>query len=201
MSESPQIDQHFGRKLLQVARREIEAAVRRVHQATATDGASGVEPENAMAAFCRQAAAIPHAGVFVTLRTFGRLRGCIGTFSDEADLVSTIIEMARASLGDPRFHATRITESELADLKIELSILSPRTRLTDPLQFELGREGIYIKCGNRAGCFLPDVAIEARWNREQFLSALCKEKAHIAPDAWRNPDTEVYAFTVRKFQE
>ncbi|MBX3395056.1 MAG: AmmeMemoRadiSam system protein A [Phycisphaerae bacterium] len=201
MSECPQLDQHAGRMLLRIARREIEAAVRGISHTLEDAGTSGEESPSSLAAFCRWAAAIPHAGVFVTLRTFGRLRGCIGTFSDEADLVSTIIEMARASLSDPRFHAMRITESELADLGIEVSILSPRTRLTDPLQFELGRDGIYIKSGSRAGCFLPDVATDAGWNREQFLSALCREKAHLSPDAWRDPDTEVYAFTVRKFRE
>lgn len=144
---------------------------------------------------------MPDAGVFVTLRKFERLRGCIGTFEPRGGLLDSVDAMAVAATEDPRFRSTPISSAELKDLTIELSILSPRRRIDDLMEFEFGRHGVYIRNGYAAGCFLPDVGQDNGWNREQFLSELCRQKAGLSPDAWRDPRTEIYVFTVQKFRD
>ena len=139
-------------------------------------------------------------GCFVTLKNHGRLRGCIGQFISEMPLIELIAEMAKASAtGDPRFFADSITADELEQLDIEVSVLSPLKRTDDPLSLRLGVDGIYIKKGGASGCFLPQVATEAGWSKEEFLSYCCAHKAGLAADAWKEPETEVYLFSADVF--
>ena len=108
--------------------------------------------------------------------------------------------MAKASAtGDPRFMADPITAGELKQLDIEISVLSPLQRTDDPLSLRLGVDGIYIRKGCTSGCFLPQVATETGWSKEEFLSYCCAHKAGLAPDAWRQAKTEVYLFTADVF--
>ena len=139
-------------------------------------------------------------GCFVTLKNKGRLRGCIGQFTSESPLIELIADMAKASAtGDPRFFADPITAGELKHLDIEISVLSPLQRTNDPLSLRLGIDGIYIKKGFTSGCFLPQVATETGWSKEEFLSYCCAHKAGLAADAWKNPSTQVYLFTADVF--
>lgn len=139
-------------------------------------------------------------GCFVTLKVRDRLRGCIGQFISNRPLVELVAEMAEASaVKDPRFAGDRITARELDDLDIEISVLSPLQRTDDPLSLRLGVDGIYVKRGYAAGCFLPQVAAETGWTREEFLSYCCSHKAGLLPDAWKDPRTEVYLFTAEVF--
>ena len=139
-------------------------------------------------------------GCFVTLKNHGRLRGCIGQFVSEGPLLELVVEMAKASAtGDPRFFDDPITVGELDQLDIEISVLSPLKRTNEPLSLRLGTDGIYIKKGHTSGCFLPQVATETGWSEEEFLSYCCAHKAGISPDAWKDPDTEVYLFTADVF--
>jgi AmmeMemoRadiSam system protein A len=141
-------------------------------------------------------------GCFVTLKNKGRLRGCIGQFISESPLIELIAEMAKASAtGDPRFFADRITPAELEELDIEISVLSPLQRADEPLSLRLGVDGIYIKKGPASGCFLPQVATETGWSKEEFLSYCCAHKAGLAAEAWKDPETEVYLFTADVFGE
>ena len=141
-----------------------------------------------------------HCGCFVTLKNHSRLRGCIGQFVSDRPLVELIVEMARASTtGDPRFFNDMVAASEFDQLDIEISVLSPLKHAEDPLSLRLGVDGIYIKRGCVSGCFLPQVAEEAGWNKEEFLSYCCAHKAGIEPDAWKDKDTEVYLFTADVF--
>ena len=139
-------------------------------------------------------------GCFVTLKNQEKLRGCIGQFTSDKPLIELVAEMAKASAtSDPRFFANPITANELTQLDIEISVLSPLKRTTDPLSLHLGTDGIYIKSGSASGCFLPQVATETGWSKEQFLSYCCAHKAGLSPKAWRDPDTEVYLFTAEVF--
>ncbi len=141
-----------------------------------------------------------HCGCFVTLKNKGRLRGCIGNFTSEGPLIELVAEMAKASAtGDPRFFADPITAGELEELDIEISVLSPLQQTDDPLSLRLGVDGIYIKKGPASGCFLPQVATETGWSKEEFLSYCCAHKAGLASDAWKDPETEVYLFTADVF--
>ena len=139
-------------------------------------------------------------GCFVTLKTRGRLRGCIGQFVSDRPLVELVVEMAEASASkDPRFFDHPLTVRDLANLEIEISVLSPLERTDDPLRLRLGVDGIYIKRGYAAGCFLPQVATETGWSREEFLSYCCSHKAGLPADAWKDAKTEVYLFTAEVF--
>ena len=137
-----------------------------------------------------------HRGCFVTLKTAGELRGCIGTFVSDKPLIETAAQMAVAAVKDDyRFADNPIMPDELASLDIEVSVLSPLKLTADPLTLELGTHGIYITKGYQSGCFLPQVANETGWSKEQFLSYCCSHKAGLSPDAWKQKDTKVYLFT------
>jgi AmmeMemoRadiSam system protein B/AmmeMemoRadiSam system protein A len=139
---------------------------------------------------------------FVTLKNHGRLRGCIGTFLPRAPLYRTVAEMARAAAQDFRFRGDPVTSAELGDIDIEISVLTPLQAVRDPLkEIELGRHGIYIEGEGRSGCFLPQVAAETGWSKEEFLSHCAAEKAGLAPDAWKKPGVTVYRFEAHVFGE
>jgi AmmeMemoRadiSam system protein A len=141
-----------------------------------------------------------NCGCFVTLKNHDQLRGCIGQFVSDKPLIELIIDMAQASVsGDPRFLDNPITEEELNELDIEISVLSPLQKTDDPLSLRLGIDGIYIKRDHASGCFLPQVATETGWSKEDFLSYCCAHKAGLPADAWKDPQTEVYLFTAEVF--
>jgi AmmeMemoRadiSam system protein A len=141
-------------------------------------------------------------GCFVTYKTRGRLRGCIGCFESPGPLFKTVAEYARTSaLSDPRFAGNRITPDEVPEVDIEISVLSPRERIEEPLSIELGVHGIYVEKAGRSGCFLPQVATDHNMSKEQFLSECCAGKAGLPPDAWRDPATGVYTFTAEIVSE
>ena len=139
-------------------------------------------------------------GCFVTLKNHDQLRGCIGQFTSESPLIELVAEMAKASASsDPRFLGDPITADELEQLDVEISVLSPLQRTDDPLSLRLGIDGIYIKKGFASGCFLPQVATETGWSKEEFLSYCCAHKAGLSPNAWQEPETKVYLFTAEVF--
>ncbi len=140
-------------------------------------------------------------GCFVTLTNRGRLRGCIGTFHPQKPLAEQIAEMARSAAHDPRFTLDPITPGEVAGLTVQVSVLSELEPIENPLDIELGVHGIYIVRGPASGCFLPEVATETGWTKEQFLSQCCSGKAGMNPDAWRDEQTTVYTFTSEKFSD
>lgn len=141
-----------------------------------------------------------YCGCFVTLKNHGKLRGCIGQFTSDIPLIHLVVEMAKASaIGDPRFLADPITIDELNQLDVEISVLSPLKKTDDPLSLRLGVDGIYIKRDRVSGCFLPQVATESGWSKEEFLSHCCAHKAGLPADAWKRPETEVYLFTAEVF--
>ncbi len=137
------------------------------------------------------------AGCFVTLKNKGRLRGCIGTFSSDDPLWQTVREMAgAAATGDPRFRDCPITSAELAELEVEISVLSPLKRVSDPLtDIELGTHGIVIEGGGGRGTFLPQVATETGWTLTEFLGHCARDKAGLGWDGWKHPAAKVYTYT------
>ncbi len=140
-------------------------------------------------------------GCFVTLTNRGMLRGCIGTFHPNKPLAEQIVEMASAAARDPRFTYDPIMPGEVAGLTVQVSVLSELTAIENPLDIELGVHGIYIVRGAGGGCFLPEVATETGWSKEEFLSQCCSGKAGMNPNAWRDGSTKVYTFTSEKFSE
>ena len=137
-------------------------------------------------------------GAFVTLHKKGHLRGCIGTFSADKPLFLVIRDMAIASATqDPRFNPVSL--SEIKDLDIEISVLSPMKKISDISEIKLGKHGIYIKKGFRAGTFLPQVATETGWTLEEFLGHCSADKAGLGWDEWRTAD--IYIYTAEVFGE
>jgi AmmeMemoRadiSam system protein A len=138
-----------------------------------------------------------HRGAFVSLHKKGQLRGCIGYIEGRGPLHKTIEEMAAAAaFQDPRFNP--VTEKELEDLDIEISVLTPLKRIADVDEIEVGRHGIYVKKGWCSGLLLPQVAAEYGWDRKTFLEHTC-QKAGLACDAWKDRETEIYIFSADIF--
>ena len=140
-----------------------------------------------------------HCGAFVTLKIAGGLRGCIGYIEGTKPLTETVIEMAQAAaFRDPRFPA--LLRSELPSINLEISALSPVSRLSDPELIEVGRHGLIVENGTHKGLLLPQVAVEYKWNRSEFLEYTC-QKAGLQPDAWRDRDTNISVFSAIVFGE
>ncbi len=130
-------------------------------------------------------------GAFVSLHKHGRLRGCIGHFGEDMPLHEIVTEMARAAaFEDPRFMP--VTADELADIDIEISVLTPMRRIQSLDEFELHRHGIYIRKGYRSGTYLPQVADEVNWTKEEFVSHCAQDKAGIGWDGWKDAGLYVY---------
>ncbi len=139
-------------------------------------------------------------GAFVTLREHGELRGCIGSLVGSQPLYLVVRDMAvEAATGDPRFPA--VSPSELKDIEIEISALSPLEKIDNPDKIKMGEDGVLVRRGFNSGVFLPQVATETGWSKEEFMSHLCAEKAGLAPDAWKDKSTEIYIFTAEVFSE
>ena len=143
-----------------------------------------------------------HCGCFVTLKNNDELRGCIGQFTSDKPLIELVSDMAAAAaIGDPRFLHDPITPKEANNLDIEISVLSPLKKTDNPLNLRLGIDGIYIKKGCTNGCFLPQVATETGWSKEEFLSYCCAHKAGLKADAWKDKNTQVFLFTADIIEE
>jgi len=187
MSQEKVISESAQKELLQIARQAVESAVRGKRATRITSK----NPELQQ-----------NLGVFVTLTNRGNLRGCIGRFDSDRPLYETVAEMAVASAAeDSRFFCDPITPKELPQLRIKISILSPRKRVKSPDEVIIGKHGIYITRGWQSGCYLPEVATDYNMTREEFLSGCCEGKAGLPPDAWKDPKTEIHVFTTQSFGE
>ncbi len=137
-------------------------------------------------------------GVFVTLRRDGELRGCIGDIFPRRPLDRAVIANAiHAGVDDPRF--TPVTEDECPALTIEISVLTPPVPVAGPEAIRAGTDGVVLRKQGRTAVFLPQVATEQGWNREQMLTALAR-KAGLPPDAWRE-DAAFLVFQAEVFGE
>lgn len=137
---------------------------------------------------------------FVTLRNAGELRGCIGHIFAAKPLLQSVAENAYEACLDPRFRDNPVTTAEVSDLRIEVSVLTPMRRLLDPREVRVGVDGLLIVRGENVGVLLPQVPVEEGWNRDEFLAGACL-KAGLPPDAWRDPETELYRFSAQVFSE
>lgn len=130
-------------------------------------------------------------GAFVSLHKQGRLRGCIGHFGEDVPLHEIVAEMARAAaFEDPRFPP--VHREELGDIDIEISVLTPMRRIQSLDDFQLHKHGIYIRKGYRSGTFLPQVADEVNWTKEEFVGHCSQDKAGLGWNGWRDAELYVY---------
>jgi AmmeMemoRadiSam system protein B/AmmeMemoRadiSam system protein A len=139
-------------------------------------------------------------GAFVTLRNSGNLRGCIGEFEPTEPLYKVIKRtVIKAAVNDNRF--LPVSFSELKDINIEITVMSPRTKIDIWQEINLGIDGVVIENGSHAGTFLPQVAKETGWSLEQFLEELCVQKAGLAKTCYMDPKTTLYTFNTSIFKE
>jgi len=139
-------------------------------------------------------------GAFVTLHKHGELVGCIGNLVGQQPLYLTVRDMAvEAAVNDPRFSPLKLYE--LKDIEIEISALSPLKRIESTDEIKMGIHGVLVRRGFNSGVFLPQVATETGWSKEEFLSHLCSDKAGLPALAWKDKATEIYIFTAEVFSE
>ncbi len=121
---------------------------------------------------------------FVTLHLLdGRLRGCIGTLEPVAPLFRSVHDnTVAAALQDPRFQPVQAAELPL--IRLTVSILSPPSPIAKVEHFIPGEHGIILEKHGRRSVFLPEVAAEQGWTRNETLAALCV-KAGLPGDAWQ----------------
>ena len=121
---------------------------------------------------------------FVTLKIDGRLRGCIGSLAPVAPLYQSVHDNAvNAALKDFRF--SRVTARELGQIDVHISILSAIVDIASLDAFKLGEHGIILEKGRHRAVYLPEVAVEQDWTKDETLSSLSR-KAGMAPDGWRD---------------
>jgi AmmeMemoRadiSam system protein B/AmmeMemoRadiSam system protein A len=123
-------------------------------------------------------------GVFVTLRKRGDLRGCIGQMTPDRPLRMLVGRMAlAAAFEDPRFE--RVRAAELKDIEVEISVLTPFKAIGGPSAIVVGRDGVLLEKDRRSAVFLPQVATEEGWTRDQMLDNLC-QKGGLDTGCWRS---------------
>ena len=137
---------------------------------------------------------------FVTLhKSDGALRGCIGNIGAYEALGDNIAHNAiNSAFGDPRF--PQLAREELDSIEIEVSILTPARPIASPEDFIIGEHGIILQCRGRSAVFLPQVAPEQGWDREDTLTNLCY-KAGLPFKAWQSEDAKLSVFTAIVFLE
>jgi uncharacterized protein (TIGR00296 family) len=145
-------------------------------------------------------------GVFVTLHTFPahQLRGCIGIPLPVMTLQDAIIEAARSVTRDPRFPP--LSELELDTVIVELTVLTTPELIQVkqpqdyPSHLKIGKDGLIIELDFNKGLLLPQVPVEQRWTKEEYLSNTCI-KAGLPPDAWLDKNIKISKFQGQIFTE
>ncbi len=144
---------------------------------------------------------IPELGAcFVTLKDAeGNLRGCMGCIEAFEPLGDNLKRCAiNAAVNDPRF--PEVDLEELQECRIELSILTPEKKISDPEEFTVGEDGIILRYQKHSAVFLPQVATEQGWDRDTTLCYL-SDKAGLSPFAWKKPEAQLFTFQAEVFAE
>lgn len=134
------------------------------------------------------------AGVFVSLKKHGELRGCIGTFSPTTEhLAAEIIRNALAAANeDPRF--TPVTAAELHQLDYSVDVLSDPVRIQSLDELDPKKYGVIVAKGSRRGLLLPDLE---GVDTVDYQLQVTKMKAGIDPS---DPHVEIHKFTVDRYK-
>ncbi len=142
-----------------------------------------------------------YAGAFVTITIDGELRGCIGFTEPVFMLWEAVSSAARAAaFEDPRF--PELNEEELANAKIEVSVLSRPELIEEPYEskIKIGKHGLIAEKGEYIGLLLPQVFTEYSADAKKALEMTC-EKAGLNPNAWKESSCRIYRFSAQIFSE
>ena len=136
---------------------------------------------------------VDKAGVFVSLKMKGELRGCIGTFQPTTESVAAeIIQNAiSAATQDPRFMA--VNSSELEGLDYSVDLLSEPEKVNSRNELDPKKFGVIVKCGERKGLLLPD--LEGVNTVDEQIS-IASTKAGI----YLEENIELYRFEVKRYK-
>ncbi|MBM3172127.1 MAG: AmmeMemoRadiSam system protein A [Chloroflexi bacterium] len=131
------------------------------------------------------------AGVFVSLKKHGELRGCIGTFEPtRSNVAEEIVANAISSATrDPRF--LPVSPSELSELEYSVDVLTRPEPIDSIERLDHKKYGVIVECGYRRGLLLPD--LEGVDSVEEQIR-ICRLKAGIAPDE----PVRLYRFQVKR---
>ncbi|HNR28524.1 MAG TPA: AmmeMemoRadiSam system protein B [Bacteroidales bacterium] len=136
-----------------------------------------------------------HCGAFVTLHQRERLRGCIGRIQSDIPLYLLVSEMAvAAGLYDDRFPP--VTKKDLEEITVEITVLSPLEEIQDIHRIVPGKHGILIQGRGRSGVFLPQVATETGWTKEEFLGHCSRDKAGLGWEGWKTARIFIFTGTI-----
>ena len=132
------------------------------------------------------------AGVFVSLKKNGNLRGCIGTFLPIRDCIALeIIENAiSAARRDPRFPP--LTLREIDSLTISVDILSKPENIKDISQLDPKKYGVIVSSGLKKGLLLPNLD---GVDTAEYQLDIAMQKAGIS----RNEDYQIQRFEVKRY--
>ena len=152
---------------------------------------------------------LERSGVFVTLLGSSgekELRGCIGAPYPDGPLLTQLSNVAvEAATEDHRFDPVDLSEFRTGIL-VEVTVLTPPEQLVvdNPLVYrdriKVGRDGVIVDGLGHKGLLLPQVAIEERFDSEEFLSQCCL-KAGLLPDAWLSGQVRISRFQGQIFSE
>jgi AmmeMemoRadiSam system protein A len=133
------------------------------------------------------------AGVFVSLKKRGMLRGCIGTYEPaKANVAEEIIANAiSSSTRDPRFPP--VTPAELDQLEYSVDVLTKPEPVESTADLDPKRYGVIVESGWRKGLLLPD--LEGVDSVEHQIE-ICRAKAGIGP----HEPVKLYRFEVKRYK-
>lgn len=144
------------------------------------------------------------AGAFVTLnntgakaRAEGTLRACMGVVEATQPLIDAVVQAAVWATQDPRFPHLRL--DELDNVEVEVSVLSPMTPVGSHRFIKVGTHGVLLEKDGRRALFLPQVATEQGWTRDEMLDHLAL-KAGLERKAWQS-GARFQVFTAQVFSE
>ncbi|KAK4178508.1 AMMECR1 domain-containing protein [Triangularia setosa] len=129
------------------------------------------------------------------------LRGCIGTFEAQPLTTGLSSYALISALQDSRFHP--IALSELPKLQVAVTLLTDFEDASDKFDWELGKHGIRISFYERArrygATYLPDVATEQGWTKEETLVSLMRKAGWSGRgEAWERVDLKVVRYQGKK---
>ncbi len=139
-------------------------------------------------------------GAFVTLTENGELRGCIGNFDPEDPVYKIIQSVAvSAATKDTRFKP--VVESELPNINIEISTLSPLKQINNWQDVVLGKNGVRIVLNGKSGTLLPQVATDNNWDLTTFLETICWQKMGLDKECYKDPLAQIFVYETDIFSE
>ena len=169
-------------RLLAIARRALEARVRRQREPAREDG--GVLDTK--------------CGAFVSIHCRDELRGCLGRLEPDWPIARVVAHLGRALAdSDPRFAPVRA--EELDTLSIEISVLSPEREIQSMDEIDVGRHGLIAEAGGRRALLLPQVATAHGWDVQTFVEHTCV-KAGLPATTWQQ-QVRLFVFEALVFSE